>query len=156
MEPRRSRCSFGDDPRMYRSHETCQVFNQASSGQCFESARVLGIKSALCVRSVDVCGTCHSYCGAVAEPRIAILHFSRPRIATSAWPVLPLQGRFMLKEGLKRGEYVVVHLRGGDKPWKCEAGCEKTLSLLSGNGEKCYLFPVYSSNGSSNGSSNAK
>lgn len=28
--------------------------------------------------------------------------------------------RFMLKEGLKKGEYVVVHLRGGDKPWKCE------------------------------------
>ena len=27
----------------------------------------------------------------------------------------------MLHEDLKRGEYVVVHLRGGDKPWKCEA-----------------------------------
>ena len=26
----------------------------------------------------------------------------------------------MLKENLKKSEYVVVHLRGGDKPWKCE------------------------------------
>ena len=27
----------------------------------------------------------------------------------------------MLREGLKKDEYVIVHLRGGDKPWKCEA-----------------------------------
>lgn len=28
--------------------------------------------------------------------------------------------RYMLREGLKKEDYVVVHLRGGDKPWKCE------------------------------------
>ena len=31
-------------------------------------------------------------------------------------------GRYLQKEGLEEGKYVVVHLRGGDKPWKCEEG----------------------------------
>lgn len=38
----------------------------------------------------------------------------------------------MLKENLKKSEYVVVHLRGGDKPWKCEVcvGKGKTMGVL--------------------------
>ena len=40
-----------------------------------------------------------------------------------------------------RGEYVVVHLRGGDKPWKCEAAVSESGRCLWFR-----LFLVFSSN----------
>ena len=41
-----------------------------------------------------------------------------------------------------RGEYVVVHLRGGDKPWKCEAAVSR-VAVYGFVGFGCFLALVF-------------
>ena len=43
----------------------------------------------------------------------------------------------MLREGLKKDDYVVVHLRGGDKPWKYEARSLESMPHAVLLGPRC-------------------